>query len=377
VNFKKIIIIVLIFMITGCFQGSVEFGSSGLTNWPMFGKNFNHTSRLKTTLSVPMNLLWEFESSSAPGITPLFYKSHVLLPTLGGKIHIINENTGDDIATVKIGDGLMSVPFIENGVMYITRNSQDESLYCYDLNKMKKIWEKKLGRIEANPVVTGNYIIIGDLAGNVCGVDKLTGNVEWRIDAGSEIYSSPLAVDGKSLIITVKGKIFLFNPENGEKDWEKELHSVIFASPAYSDGRVFIGSREGTLYCVKFSTGDEIWQFNSKGAFYSAVSLDDACVYAGCNDHYIYALDQKNGTLKWKFATNAVVNTTPLVTKNLVVSGSLDHFIYALDITTGELLWKYETKGRIKSNIISDGNQIYVAYEDKYLAAFSPEKNRE
>ncbi len=370
---KKVWFLLLLIFFSN-FKGSIQFDTSGNEDWLIFGKDFFHSNYIDEDIILPLKLKWEYKASSSPGISPLIDSSRIFLPTLDGKIHIVNINDGKRLDRLKFGDGVFGTPAISGKYLYVTKNSLKESLYCYNLQKRKIVWKKKFGRMETSPVVYKKFIIVCNLEGYIICLKKSSSEIIWRYRMGNEIYSTPVIVDDKLLTSNVKGRLILINIMKGIKIWEINLNSIVFSSPVYSNGHIFIGTREGNLMCIDILKGERKWKFKAGGAIYSTPSVNSDCVFFGSNDNFLYALNQQSGKLIWKFKTGAIINSSPLITKNAVIFGSLDHNVYVLDIKDGKLQWKFNTKGRIKSNIISNGKYIFVGYEDKYLAAFSMNK---
>lgn len=101
-------------------------------------------------------------------------------------------------------------------------------------------------------------------------IDKL--NLIWEIEVDSPVYSTPLYVVEKHLIIifAIDGSVRALNATNGHMVWKKKVTKrPIFSSGCYfinNDAKYMIafGCPDGIVRCLELSSGDEEWVFESK-----------------------------------------------------------------------------------------------------------------
>ena len=72
----------------------------------------------------------------------------------------------------------------------------------------KEIWSRKVdGPVRDAPVVHAGMIYVGTEAGSLIAYDKETGVEQWKLDAGSSVVASPLALDDRLVIGTLDGAV--------------------------------------------------------------------------------------------------------------------------------------------------------------------------
>ena len=247
------------------------------------------------------------------------------------------------------------------------------------------------------------------------------GNLRWRYQTSSKIYSSPsIGSDGTIYNASLYGDLYAFNSDgslkwqyklnlhnvwsspaigadgtlyigspqtwtgtydpyfyainpNGTLKWRVGVGDGIGDSPAIgSDGTIYAGSIDGILYA--FTTdGNQKWKFYTNDEIFgSSPAIDpNDTIYIGSYDHYLYAVNP-DGTLKWRYLTGGKIYSSPaLGDDGTIYFGSDDQYVYALN-SNGTLKWRYQTGYNVRSSpaIDVDGT-IYIGSEDDYLYALN------
>ena len=122
-----------------------------------------------------------------------------------------------------------------------------------DLTGKNALWhyEKAVPQLPSPLLYRGLLYIVND-GGIVTAFDPATGKVagQRRLqDAADSYYASPVAADGKILLVSESGKVSVLKagPEL-ESLALNDLADLAYATPAISDGRLYIRTR-GALYC--------------------------------------------------------------------------------------------------------------------------------
>lgn len=144
--------------------------------------------------------------------------------------------------------GLFAVKAGASGEIDVT----DED--CPDL-----LWANLRGAIGiSSPVVFGGQVYVPERRGGVLRLhDALTGEEtnRKRLPGGKVFWSSPLAVDGRVLLIDDAGKTFVLAPgPEAEVVRTNSLPGRFWSTPAVADGALLIRS-EDKLYCVRSNPG--------------------------------------------------------------------------------------------------------------------------
>jgi outer membrane protein assembly factor BamB len=65
------------------------------------------------------------------------------------------------------------------------------------------------------------------------------------------VDSSPVVVDGKVLVGSEDGRLYMLGLADGKELWNYELGSPVMSSPAVTDGMVIVGANDGTVYAFR------------------------------------------------------------------------------------------------------------------------------
>ena len=111
------------------------------------------------------------------------------------------------------------------------------------------------------------------------GIRKLKG-VKWTYNTGGKVTSSPLVVDGKMYIGTVKGVLCL-NAEDGSVIWEKPIKGGSDSSACLYDGVIYIGGNNSKLHALKADSGETVWTSPATGPLKSSPCVVYDVVFCG------------------------------------------------------------------------------------------------
>ena len=86
----------------------------------------------------------------------------------------------------------------------------------------------------------------------MCSSDLLQtkdGEAIWTFGTRGKVDSSPVICDGKVIVGSEDGRLYLLALADGKELWNYEIGQGLAASPAVADGKVVIGGEDGSVYC--------------------------------------------------------------------------------------------------------------------------------
>jgi hypothetical protein len=122
-----------------------------------------------------------------------------------------------------------------------------------DMTERNTLWQyhRSIPQLPS-PLVYMNVLYMVNDGGIVTSFRPESGEViqEGRLKGGgSQYYASPVAADGKVIIISRKGKVSVLNPDgNLEVMASTDLNEECYATPAIAQGQIYIRT-VNTLYC--------------------------------------------------------------------------------------------------------------------------------
>ncbi|MFC2058471.1 PQQ-binding-like beta-propeller repeat protein [Chloroflexota bacterium] len=215
------------------------------------------------------------------------------------------------------------------------------------------------------PMIVGDTLYVGSLAGQVIALDPTTGVRKWnwspeteqsggflscaaagQLSAG-KMYGTPVVANDLVYIGAYDGKVYAITVENGMNRWKQDLESPIVGGVAVDENAVFVGTSEGKFYALNAESGVIKWEYprgEEIGKIWTTPTVADGVVYFGSLDHKLYALDVGTGEPVWDqpFEAAGAIVTPPLVVDGLVYVGSFDSNFYAVSADSGEQKWVFE-----------------------------------
>lgn len=121
-----------------------------------------------------------------------------------------------------------------------------------DATQSNIAWQyKKIERSISTPSVKGDIVYAPDFTGFLHAVDANTGKAHWVYDTESNIWSSPLVVDGKIYLGNEDGILTVMKAGKEKKVLEKiEFPAPLYASPIVANGVLYLGTQTH-LYAIK------------------------------------------------------------------------------------------------------------------------------
>lgn len=344
---------------------------SPASDWPAFQGGSSHLGAAPS-LAPPLAVAWKAELKTA------VYSSPVIS---GGMIFTAGENGGVSAFTMSgslawnvrlRGKIYASTPCVADGILYLGsvagNGSKTGTLWALSARDGSVVWSftpGKSGRstdIYSSPLVAGNLVIFGCDDRFVYALDRATGKVEWKFEAGGMIHDNAGALAGGLVLIgSFDGWLYALNVGDGSLAWKFKTRKKVNTAPAVDDGRAYFGAEDGNLYVVSLVDGKLLWSWKTKGAVVASPALAGGFVYLASTDGTITALT-RDGEKKWSFDAGSHVVAAPLVAGQHVYTAAidtlamLDQQLYALDALTGKVEWEYRLKGPLfASPAFSDG----------------------
>lgn len=215
---------------------------------------------------------------------------------------------------------------------------------------------------------SGPKVIIGSGDGRIYCIDGRSGNILWRYQATSYIFSSPavgdLSGDGKPKVVfgCQDDRIYCLDCTNGSLVWRYTTRNVVRASPALADlngdGKLetAIGSIDGKMYVLD-DRGQLVWAaavVDSGIGVASAAAIGDANgdgkpeVVVQAAENNVSCLAGSDGKELWRYTgLNTFVDTlnSPIIAdldadnKNEVLAFGNTSHACCLDGQTGRVKW--------------------------------------
>ena len=255
-------------------------------------------------------------------------------------------------------DAIVSTPAIRDGRVYVT--SHDRMVSAIDEATGELLWEHQdVAPIDSSPAITEDMIFYGSRGKRVIALDADTGVQQWEFVAeNNPTLGSPIVKDGVVYIGSGDQNIYALDAITGEVIWSAETMDWISNTPALSDDKLVVASMDGRATIYDTDTGKRRFASRviNRSVVGSPVIVEDS-VYLPYRNGQIVSID---------------LNATefPLSGKWYTLKTQL--FLWALMGPPGlprGFNWSQRTGGTVLTTPATDGDKLYVTYQEGRLLA--------
>jgi len=232
---------------------------------------------------------WDYHTNS-----PLIHDDKIYLPSTSGTLFVLNITDGCEIASYTFNGKLRGVPTIVDNNLYI---SSSQGTYSIDLADGSENWYKS-DMMPSSPAVDSGVIVTGSRGTFITGRDITTGEQLWRISHGTSwVTGESLAHNSTFYIGTSDNTTFQsIDAKTGDVNWSVNSGKNVFSKPALVDDVLYLTSGDayttpGTGYIKAFSVdGTPLWSLKGSN-FMSSPIVSDGVIYLGSDDGFFYSVN--------------------------------------------------------------------------------------
>jgi outer membrane protein assembly factor BamB len=283
------------------------------------------------------------------------------------------------------GDFVFNPVFVDNSIFTAAANG---NIVRLDSTNGREIWKVKA----ESPLTAGvgadssTLVVVGD-KGILFAYD-LDGKLRWKVQASSEILSTPAVGGGVVVVRSMNNHITAYDSLTGKRRWviERTLPSLILRSTAglvIADHHVFVGLPGGKLIAINLSSGSVLWEA-TVGEPRGATELERVADVSGtpivlgsdiCAAAFqgkVSCFDIKTGVLRWSKTLSTGMGVD--VDQRFVFAVDDKGSVNAFSRSAGVSVWKNDKLAyRSLSSPISYGQAVAVADMYGYVHFLSRE----
>ncbi len=223
---------------------------------------------------------WTAQLSGSVISSALIQTGRVILVANDGTVFALDEATGQQAWTYKMANAAFSLRGQASPVSLDPRTvavaSSNGYLYAIDsltgAPRMQRRVAVSDGRsdiqrlvdIDAEPVVSGQYIVTNSFQGQVTVLDLAAQRVAWSVDASS--INRPEVAGNKVFVAQDDGKLKAFDLATGQELWQNEqLLNRNLSNPVLLGQQLVVGDLDGVLHLIDPNTGTIIGRSKTNG----------------------------------------------------------------------------------------------------------------
>jgi len=134
---------------------------------------------------------------------------------------------------------------------------------------------------------------------------------EGALLGSGTFYSTAAVLYGRVFLGNTDGRAYAYDAFTGRLDWAVQTGAYVYSSPAVTDApglgpTVYLGSYDGTFYALNARSGQISWQFNAHGRISGSPTIIGRTVYfADLGQHHTYGLGISTGRVRFETDTGS------------------------------------------------------------------------
>ncbi len=242
-------------------------------------------------------------------------------------------------------------------------------------------WSRSVGNGQGDlynlltPAVDGERLFAADAEGVVMALDRLNGDVFWKVDLELPVSGGVGAGYGLVLVGTLKGEVVALDSSSGEERWRARVTSEVLSAPATNGDVVVVQTQDDRLIGLDASTGEQRWIFENSPAVLtlrgtSSPVVTNRLAIAGLSTGKVIALDTQRGIPVWEQRVAVPQGRSELervvdIDGSLLLSGGTLYVVTyqgkvaAIDIDSGRQLWQREASSYV--GLAQGFGNVYVS----------------
>lgn len=276
-------------------------------------------------------------SASSPAVSSNTVYATVLSRSPGsqaGRIVAMNSANGHIRWSRDLPSRCESSPLLADGKLFF--GTENGTVYALNDRTGSVVWAyHAAGAVKASPSLSNGVLYFGDYAGDLQAVRESDGHRLWvsgsdgALLGSGQFYSTAAVVYGRVFLGNTDGRIYAYDAATGKLDWAVQTGAYVYSSPAVANApglgpTIYMGSYSGTFYALNARSGHIDWEYNAGGRISGSATILGRIVYfADLGTHHTYGLGVSTG--KVVFSMNGG-SFDPVITD--------DHYVY-LTGTTG------------------------------------------
>ena len=248
-------------------------------------------------------------------------------------------------------------------------------------------WEyvSEYGNLDSSVAINNSiaYLGDGDTQANVYALNTAQGQSLWKTPVPGSIDTAPVICNELLMVASSNGRLYALSLDNGQVQWDVAYGPGTHATPNYVNGLtaygiyIYLATQDG-IYASNVAAKQDLWYHASASVPFSPVVTADYVVFAA-NDGTLACLNRSDGTPVWRINVNAPVNSQPYVVGGIAVIGTDDGRLLGYSMSDGSQKWEKSFPGTMIRSFIVDGRYIYVAANEisgkSYCLLYSIDNN--
>ena len=197
--------------------------------------------------------IWEYQSDNFINGTPALWQGKVIFGGCDALIHVLDAQSGRDLATIDAGAYIAASPAIADNEAYVGHYGSALVKASLDNNNIQWEYGDEVDGMPffSSPALSASRVVVGSRDNYLHCISRRSGKKIWAFYTGGEVDSSPIIVGNRVIFGSSDGIVYMLKLTDGTEVWSYEIGAGISGSPAVVANYILIGSDDGRLYAFK------------------------------------------------------------------------------------------------------------------------------
>lgn len=173
---------------------------------------------------------------------------------------------------------------------------QDGRLQALNISDGSLIWQRHFPGWVYPPARSGDLIFTGGSDGHLWAIDRLTGEVQWSLELGQEMVSSPIATAEKHIVTSTFGQQVIALDPAGNTLWRRHYPTVL-TQPVVVGEQILFSGYDQSLIAIDASNGDIQWRRQIPERLSTVLTSKPGSIVAVMDSGVVWALSPPTGEL--------------------------------------------------------------------------------
>ena len=203
----------------------------------------------------------------------------------------------------------------------------------------------------------------------------------WPVDGrelDGEIWSQPVVVGDILYVGTMAGNLYAFDLESGLELWEEPFDAggAIADLSFIGNGVLFVPTLRGEVWLVDAAAGTSLRDpFQAEGWVWTRPAIRDGVAYFGDFEDFVYAWDMNSGRTLWTYQAENKVKAQGVIIGETLIVGDEGGTVHFVDLASGvrRNAVKLDGAGKIRAGLVEKEGFAWILGTEGRLYRADPE----
>ena len=261
---------------------------------------------------------WRFKPEYGIDNPPAVADGTVYVASFGG-LYALDAGDGSERWSTEIRADRVT---IANGTVYGV--SRGGSISALDAETGDQLWTQSLDEgVRAAPAVDGESVYVTTNEGTVYALAVGDGSERWVFETDSEyLYAAPTVGDGTVYVAVGRvddgGYYYAVDTEDGSEQWQlRSRNTDLDTTVSVADDTVYLEGFGG-ISARSTADGSERWSASTGGGEATGIAITESTAVVASVGGVVSAFSRDDGSVRWRRSVGEIIFVSPVVADGVV-----------------------------------------------------------